>query len=286
MPAPGSGISLFRELLAMNAGERNRALTNFSPTVRPQILAKVREYESLPPDERELRLRVTELHSYLRPLMTAPTTNRASQLARIPETDRELVEDRLREWDKLSPAVQAELLEHEATLRYLAQIHDRTEEQRRIILTNIPAPRREMLEKGISKWSSMSEDQRRQTLSRFHQFFELTAAEKEKALRTLSGPERRQIEKTLRAFDQLRPDQRAVCLRSLEKFTSLSPAERHRFLKDAERWQQMSPGERQTWRDLVRKMPPPLPTRRPPPPPLPPAARPHRPAPTVATNGS
>ena len=69
----------------MNAAERKQALTNRSPEGQKLILAKVREYESLPPDERELRLRVTELRWYLLPLMTAPATNRPAQLAMIPE---------------------------------------------------------------------------------------------------------------------------------------------------------------------------------------------------------
>ena len=284
-PRPQWPIAFFRNLLAMNPAEREQALTNYAATAQARILTKVQEYESLPPDERELRLRVTELHSYLRPLMNTPDTDRTAQLARIPEADRALVEGRLREWDKLAPEVQKELLEHEATLLYLAQIEGRTDEQRRIILTNIPPARREMLQRGIARWGAMSEEQRRDVLRRFSNFFELSTPEKEKALKTLSEAERRQIEKTLQVFGRLRPDQRAQCLRSFAKFASLSVAERQEFLKDAERWQQLSPGERQTWRELVRKMPPPLPPlphRPPPKPPLPPlpAARS-----AVVTNG-
>ena len=133
LPLAQSPISFFRELLAMNPAERKQALTNRSPEVRSSILAKVREYESLKPDERELRLRVTELRWYLRPLMTAPATNRAAQLAMIPGRNRKLVEDRLREWDKLPPEVQKELLANEATIRYLTEIEGRTDEQRQQI---------------------------------------------------------------------------------------------------------------------------------------------------------
>ena len=281
-PQPRWPISFFRELLALSAGERKQALTNHPPAAQTVILAKVREYESLPADERELRLRVTELQSYLRPLMSARDTNRAVQLARIPEADRKLVEDRLREWDKLTPEAQKELMEHETTLLYLAQIEGRTDEQRRVILTNIPSGRREMLERGIARWEAMSEEQRGKVLGRFNRFFELGEPEKEKALKTLSEPERRQIEKTLRAFDRLRPDQRSECMRSFAKFASLSVAERQEFLKNAERWEQMSPNERQAWRELVRKMPPAPPPRWAPRPPLPPATRS---TPTAVTNG-
>ena len=282
LPMARSPISFFRELLAMNVAERKQALTNYPSGQRAQILAKVREYESLKPDERELRLRVTELRWCLRPLMAAPATNRPALLGMIPQPDRQLVEDRLREWDKLPPDVQKELLGLEPTLQYFAEIEGRTDEQQQQIITNISPARRAMLEKGIQQWSAMSEDQRCKTLARFDQFFQLTTGEKERALQTLSEPERQQIEKTLRTFGSLPPAQRAQCIRSFAKFTSLSLEERQEFLKNAERWKLMTPGERQAWRQLVSRLPPPLPRR---PPPLPPALPQSRPARAVVTNG-
>ena len=289
LPFARSPIGFFRELLAMNAAERKQALTNRSPETQRQILAKVHEYESLPPDERELRLEVTELRWYLRPLMTAPATNRPAQLDLIPETYRKLVEDRLREWDKLPPEVQKELLANAETILYITEIEGRTPEQRRQALEAIPPPSRKTLEQGLGKWESMSEDQRRRMLSRFKGFFELTAQEKQRAFNTLSEPERRQIEKTLQTFGSLPPKQRDQCIRSFEKFAGLSLAERQQFLKSAERWEAMSPAERQTWRNLVQRMPPPLPSRFPPlppsvRPPVPGSPRPPPPVPAVATN--
>ena len=281
MPVTRSPISFFRELLAMNAAERKQALTNRSPEGQKLILAKVREYESLQPDERELRLRVTELRWCLLPLMTAPATNRPAELAAIPIRDRKLVEDRLQEWDKLSPEVQKELLANQATIAYITDIEGRTPEQRRQMLESIPPARRNALETNISKWDLVPEDQRRKMLSRFSGFFDLTAQEKQKALNTLSGPERRQIDKTLQTFGSLPPDQRDQCIQSFEKFAGLSRAERQQFLKSAERWKLMSPSERQAWRELVRNLPPPLP---PDVPPLPVSPRRPRPAPSVATN--
>ena len=281
LPPALSPISFFRDLLAMDAAGREQALTNRPPQIKAQILAKVREYESLKPDERELRLRVTELRWYLRPLMSASATNRPAQLAMIPETYRKLVEDRLQEWDKLSPDLQAELLVNESTIRYLTEIEGRTEEQRRQTLEAIPLGGRTALERGIDKWSSLSEDRRQRMLSRFREFFELTAQEKRKVINTLPGLGRGQIEKTMRALDNLPPDQRDQCIRSLEKFAGLSLAERQQFLKSAERWKLMSPSERQVWRELVQRFPP-LP-----PPPLPPLPRSLRPTPPVlpiATN--
>ena len=281
LPMSQSPISFFRELLAMNAAERRQALTNRSPEGQKLILAKVREYESLPPDELELRLRVTELRWYLLPLMNSPATNRPAELAMIPAANRKLVQDRLLEWDKLPPEVQKDLLANQATITYLAEIEGRTPEQRRQMLQSITPARREILESGINRWGSMSDDQRRKMLERFKGFFELSAQEKQKALNTLSAPERRQIEKTLQTFGSLPADQRSQVIRSFGKFAGLSPAERQQFLKSAERWKLLSPAERQAWREVVRRLPPPEPPDLPP---MPPAPRATRSAPNVATN--
>lgn len=271
IPSIKSPVELFRELFAMNAAERKQFLTNRPPASQKLILAKVREYESLKPDQREWRLKVTELRWYLLPLMKTPATNRFARLQGIPPDDRKLVEDRLQDWDKLPPNVQKELLDNEALIQHLT-------EQKQGIPQNISPARREMLEKGIAQWQTLPEEQRRKMVDRFNQFFDLTSQEKQKVLGKLSDPERRQIDKTLRSFGALSPAQRAQCIQSFEKFTGLSLEERQQFLKNAERWKLMSPDDRQAWRQLVSQMP-----LIPPTPPSHPAQRRSR---SVATNGS
>jgi hypothetical protein len=262
-----SSITFFRELLAMDEAGRALALGTYTPEQQARILAKVREYEALDPNERELRLRVTELCWYLRPLLTRPAADRAEQLAGIPEPNRSLLKKRLSEWDKLPAEVKRELLGLEPTLPYIAELGGLSKPQRQQILNRMSEPRRSRLEKGLQKWDAMSEAQRQRTLGRFNQFFKLTDAEKQKTLMTLSEPERQQIEKTLQTFGNLSEEQRAWCLRSFEKFASLSPEERQEFLENAERWKLMPPGEREAWRQLVNYVPPPVPPRPPPPPP-------------------
>jgi hypothetical protein len=247
-----SPVSLFRELLAMNFLERQKFLADRSPESRRLIQAKVREYESLKPDLRELRLRVTELRWYLWPLMNVRPADRAARLEHIPAEDRKLVEDRLKEWDKLTPEVRQELLENEAAIRYFTELQDQIGRPS----PNISPARRQKLEEGVRQWQALPDEQRQEMMARFNQFFGLTGQEKERALNTLSEPERRQIEKTLRNFGQLPMAQRVRCIHSFEKFASLSTEEREQFLKNAERWKLMTPDQRQAWRELVSKMPP------------------------------
>ena len=267
VPLLSSPVDSFRELLAMTREERKQALAARQPGIQKRILAKVREYLSLKPDERELRLRATELRWYVVPLLNTPATNRAAQLIFIPPELRKPITDRIAQWDKLAPAHQKELLENELTGRCFTQLEGSTREQRTNILAGISPERCAQLEAGMVRWGALSEQQRRKTCERFDQFFELTPREKEKALKTLSDAERQQMGKTLRTFEKLPKTQRELCVRSFEKFAGLSLAERQFFLKNAERWRLMSPAERQAWRELVAQMPewPPMPPLSPPP---------------------
>ena len=233
---PPSPVNYFRQLLAMPPAERNRSLTNRSPEVRARIQAKVREYLALTPDDRELRLRATELRWYLTPLFRAAPPERATRLAQVPDELRGIVESRLAQWDLLPPPLQKEFLDNDHALHYFAHVE----------LTNTAA----------------TTPQSQKIAAEFNQFFEFTAEEKLQTLGTLSEGERAQMEKTLRAFEQMPAQQRQQCVRNFAKFAGMAPAERVNFLKDAERWSKMSPSERQSWRDLVTHVPlwPPLPS--------------------------
>ena len=260
MPHLKSPVDLFRELLAMTPAGRENHLTNRTPEIRARILAKVREYEALDPNERELRLRATELRWYLLPLLHESPTNRAARLAAIPDDLQPLVKNRLRQWDILPPTLQAEFLESERTLRYFTQV----DPSNRPPLPPLPQDQRSPHSPGgsdLANWNALSEDQRQKISNQFNQFFELTPMEKKKTLNTLSNAERQQMEKTLETFGKLPPAQRFKCLRAFTEFAGLSAQEKQDFLKNAQRWAQMSPKDRQTWRDLVTHVPewPPMP---------------------------
>ncbi len=270
-------VDTFRELLAMGTADRAQFLAGRSVVSQKLLLAKIKEYQELSPDQRELRLQATELRWYLLPLMSTPPTNRTAELARLPARLQKSVADRLEIWDGLSTNVQQRLLE--AAVNHFAQQAAHTQDSRAEIRDRISPARRQMLERGIRQWQEMSEEQREDTVNHFYEFFNLTPQEKSKTLRTISEPERLQIERTVRQFENLTDAQREQCLLSLEKFTTLSLEERHQFLENAQRWTEMTPTERQNWRMLVENL-----SRRPPIPPGLAALRHSRR--TVATNGN
>jgi hypothetical protein len=245
IPTGKSPVDVFRELLAQSPGERAEFLAKRTPESRKLILAKLREYESLSPEERALRLEVTELRWFLLPLMKMPASNRVEQLPSVPAGVRKLVEDRLNLWDRLPTEAKKEVLSNEDILRYYFECAVRNGDE---MVPPGPAPT------AYPHSSPLSEEQRQAITNNLAQFFLLTPQEKSKVLHTLSEPERQQIAKTLQAFGNLTPAQRSECLRSFDKFACLALKEREQFLKSAELWKSLSPGERQSWKDLVYKL--------------------------------
>ena len=249
LPLAKSPVESFRELLVMPTAERAKVLTQYPPEIRNRILEKIAEYQSLKPED-ELRLQVTELRWYLLPLLELPATNRAAQLAFIPPAMRKLVEPRLQQWTLLPPPLRQMLLTNEQAMEYLIRVDNRA-----------------------NQGPALTEEQRRRLSETFRRLTELTPTEKDRVLSKLSDAEHRQMEKTLQAFEKLLPDQRVRCIGSFSKFAALSADDQREFLKNAERWSQMSPSERQVWRELVSRahILPPVPSlprpRRPPYPP-------------------
>ncbi len=279
--------------MTMKPDEREHYLAGRPPEIRKRFLAKIQEYESMNSEDRELRLRATQLRWYLLPLMQTPATNRVEQLAAIPETDRQLVSERLQQWDHLSPALQKEFLEYGLTASYfVGKDSEHSEPAPKPSLTNLPP--KELISK-INYVSQLPPEQRQRMYANFQQFFELTDAEKQQTLNALSPLERQQMLRTLQAFLRLPKSRRDECLRSFGKFASMTAEERQEFFKNAERWKELSPAERQAWRNLVNRFPPmplmpPMPPGAGPPPlpPMPPPLRqtPPRPDVPVANNES
>lgn len=270
-----SPVEAFRQLLAMSPKERENYLTNRPPEIRARLLDKVKEYLALDPDERELRLRATELRWYLLPLLHESSADRAERLKLVPDDLRDLVNSRLAQWDALPSGFQKEFLDNEPTLRYFTHVD----------ATNATAisPNYQLNNSDQARWNALSDGERQKITNQFNEFFELTPNEKQKTLSTLSDAERQQMKKTLQAFDKLPGPQRIQCIHAFTEFASMNPKDRTEFLRNAQRWSQMSPKERQAWRDLVASVPqwPPLPIM----PPVPPhIVHSHPPQQLVATN--
>ncbi|MCF7762781.1 MAG: DUF3106 domain-containing protein [Verrucomicrobia bacterium] len=261
--APLPPVEFFRQLLAMDPLDQERALAERPLEKREALKAKIAEYSKMPASEREWRLRMTELRYYLAPLMKRSRGDRIALLAEVPHHLRELVSERLDQWDLLPEPFQKEVLDQEFMLHYFARLESSSPAERERILSTMSSERRDLLERELGKWRDTPVAERGRMYERFNQFFELPAQEKEKTLDRLSDEEQRQMEKALQRFGQLPARQRELFIESFQKFASMSNGERDQFFENAERWKVMSPKERQTWRNLINLLPvqsePPLP---------------------------
>ncbi|HEY1788878.1 MAG TPA: DUF3106 domain-containing protein [Verrucomicrobiae bacterium] len=250
-PTP-SPVDYFRKLLAMSPEQLHGTLAQKSPKVRARILAKVNEYAALDPDDRELRLRATELRWYLMPVLQAPPDQRTTQVSLVPADFRDLVESRLMEWEILPPTLQQEFLDNQHIAGYFAGLNTTNNNSE----TSAPSDAEQ------SRWNGYSETERQAMVAEFNDFYNLSPGEKQKALGELTDTERKQMQATLQTFGKLPASQRAECIHAFGKFEDMSREERTEFLKNAQRWSKMTVGERQAWRDLVAHVPqwPPLPT--------------------------
>lgn len=253
LPPP---IVTFRQLLAMNSQDRERELEQMPEERRRLLAAKLQEYETLSPERREARLRATQLCAWLIPLMTAAPAERASELAGVPAPERGLVEQRLAFWDALPADLQRDLLAHGPFLGYFARLEAGAPARPAAGLQSLPPAERQRVEDALAQWQRIAPARRQELEEHFRRLFSAPPNEQERLLEVLPSADRPRLEAALKALGQLPAEQRQLSVESLHKFLRLQPEEREQFLRNAERWRQMTPEQRQAWRRLATKLPP------------------------------
>jgi hypothetical protein len=243
-----SPLKFFRELLASSPMERERQLAARSPESRKVITEKLQEYEALSADERELRLRTTELYSYLKDLRDLQTPQRALLLTNVPTTDRQLLEARLDYWDKLPGDQQRRLRENEMALKYLAQIRSGERDS--------SGGLGQGLAEDLDRFRRLGAPEREKVMEQFKRLFELDENERDKVLDRRDGPDRAELERALNELQKIPAEKKAAYVDAVSKFTTMSHADRAEFLKGAERWKRLSVEERAAWRALFMQSPP------------------------------
>ncbi len=262
---------IFRGWLKMTPAERDQIFAKQPAELRSRLEAKIHEYESMAPDAREARLHATELHEYLQVLVLTPVTNRAAQVASVPVEYRREVAERLTQFDVLPPGLREEALKQPGTAAYFIG-----PPVPRALPAPVPPP--PMPPDPTRRLRLLSAEERERVFASFDEFFELDAADQAKVIAVLPLNERDVVLKTIRQIAQLPKEDRQECLRAMTELVKMNDQQRRVFFASAERWNAMSPAERETWLKLVKHLPP-----EPPPPPLPPPAA-ERGGPSVATN--
>lgn len=259
VPVQQSPVDFFRKLLTATAAERSQLLSGRSNEHQNQFRAFILEYEKLSPEERELRLQTLELRFQLTSLLRLPVAMRTQQVARLPETSRELLKSRLEYWNQLTPDVQKAILENERLMRVLTWVLAGRQASGS---TSASPSASEMgkVEAAVLNWNSLPESKRAAAETAFRRMFELGSIEVVQVTR-LPAAEREEMQRVLDRFTTLSPTQRSVCIRNFAKLAEMTPEARRAFLQSAEEWQKMTLSDRQAWKDLVKRVPvlPPFP---------------------------
>jgi hypothetical protein len=265
-PLPPSPIAAFREWLKQSPEQRTVALAKRSEQSRKAIEGKLRDYSALSPEERERRLNATELQWYVTQLLQLPKQNRALAAQQAPVLWQPMILERLAAWDKLSPELQKEALEHRTVMEYLSAPAD----QQSTFLKTLSLQDRDSLVRRIDRWKTLPAVEREKLDQRVDEFFRMQPDKQQQTLNSFSESERQNMNQTLQAFRALSPEQRDLCVRSFsqfaEKFGAMDRTNQIAFLRNAERWQEMSQKDRDMWRKIVAVVPPmpPLPIDFPP----------------------
>ena len=257
-PPPLPPVAQFNRLLNASPGERTNQLVGKSRSARDLILQELAAVDAMSSADREqriLRLRMAQLRFYLVPLMRAEGSQRAEQLARVPEIDRALLEARLEVWDRLPARERSEVLESEATLQLFvrqASARAATEAENRGFRA-VVSPE---VANAWDNWRKLPDGERSRREEKLRQFFELSADDQTQVLGMLPDRERRRMDLTLKQFSGLAPKEREQCVRNFDQLARLPESGREEFLRNAAKWQAMSQAERDAWRRLVLPEPP------------------------------
>jgi uncharacterized protein DUF3106 len=257
-PLPPTPVDTFRRVLGMSAPEREKFLGTLSPEKRQVVLLKLDEYQGMPAEEREKRLRALQVRFWVRQLIRLPQSNRVERLVALQPAVRQLVEARLAEWDRLPADLQREVVTNELVIRHIAQLPDF-----RFNPALPPLPPDPRMAAKLKHWNQKSEAERAEILAHFESFFtEFSPAERAKIM-----ARRPEMATNVTSIANLTEVQRERYLAGFKRFSKLTPAEQQRFLINAERWQKMSPEQQESWRILAKKLnsssPPPPPPPRP-----------------------
>lgn len=270
-PVP-SPVDNFRYWLKLSPAQRAPLLAKMPDTERKALEAKLVTYDALSPEAREVRLRETQLHWQLLALMKTAPAQRNERLARLPDEERQLIQERLQQWDNLPAAKQKTFLENEEVVGVYLELQETPKEARSKVLGGMPPEVRFPLEQRLQKWSGLPATERQELFNRFSKLFQLPDRDKREIVAALPEATRQQFEKMTASLQHLPPEERQRCTAALNKFLKMSAEDQNRFLQNAMRWQRMSEREHDAWRQIIHTAPPlpPLPPglELPPPPPL------------------
>ncbi len=252
-----SPVKYLSDLLAATPERREKMLASKTKDRKAFWARKIREYERLPATIRQDRLKIAQLHWYIALLIPISADARDKRLEQIPDEERALVRRCLERWDKLPEDARADVMNNFKLTRYFAR--GETQSSGPPPLPPASAIPGNLKNPSAQTWESSPLDKRRKMLDAYARFYELPARQQEATLEKMPFPFRKECELQRNELLQMPPNQRQRTLNFLRAFAKMSPEEQAQFRKNAKRWRDMNPQERNFWMRYVEQLPKQLP---------------------------
>ncbi len=210
------------------------------PALRVGSSQVVRGAGAVPPTPLELPPRppkVSRPIDTLRQLLAQSPAEREKALAEKPEQQRLLLQQRLREFDLLSPAERELRLRLLALRYYLPSMMKVPAASRAEQLRLIPATDRRLIEERLEEWDKLPPETQKELLQnenvlRLFPRFDIGSSAGQQAMLQDLPPERRQkLEEELARWQRYLPDQRERMYRHFQQFFEFSESQKARALR-------------------------------------------------------
>jgi hypothetical protein len=250
-----SPIRHLHNLLDASQEKRRQMLDQHAPTARAFWERKLGEYSSMDPTERDQKLREAQLHWYLLLILRTPAEDRDTKLLQIPQADRGLIHNRIKDWSALPESMQVDIMTHLPVLRYFGRLVTLSAQARKEAMeASLKAGSRPDI--ASSDWGQLDPSRRKSMFLAYQKFFTLAEEKRKRVLARIPMPQRLSVQSRLEQLENLSPEAKKQCLEALAKYAQMTPNERILFKANAERWKSMPASEHAVWKNVVKRVPP------------------------------
>lgn len=212
------------------------------------IGARAAEQEIMPPSPIE----------QFRTLLDLPEGQRATVLASRSPQSRQTIEAKIKEYRALPAQERDRRLNVMDIHWHLKPLMAMAKPNRATALARVPAKIKPVVEDRLERWDKLAPKVKQDVLTNETAMSFLIQPPEPVVAPPMPSVEfdRKEMARTLETYANLTPSQRQQCVESFALLASMPVGERNQFLKNAERWQEMSEEERVAWREIVNVRPP------------------------------
>lgn len=193
-----------------------------------------------------------------RTLLDLPESQRMTVLATRSPQSRQTIEAKIKEYRALPAQERDRRLNVMDIHWHLKPLMAMAKANRTTALARVPAKIKPVVEDRLERWDKLAAKVKQDVLTNETAMSFLIAPPQPPITPPMPRVkfDREEVARALQGFANLSPEQRQQCVDSFAALAGMAAEERNHFLKNAERWQEMTEKERDAWREIVNVRPP------------------------------